>query len=905
MNKIRFTSPILTILLLLPFLFMGSVHATAVTSATCGALWKSVNPLTTNTLRSVARGGNTLVSVGMYGTILTSNDGTAWISRSSGVTSNLFAVAWGENQFVAVGYTQRLGVTSGTILTSPDGVTWANRALETRSEFNHSFNDVTWGNNQFVAVALDGTILTSNDGITWTTQSSGTTDSLWGVTWGNSRFVAVGGSSSILTSTDGVTWAWHSTNASGGTLFDVAWGDNRFVAVGSTGTILTSPDGLVWSPQTMNIPLSINASLYGVAWLSDQFISVGYDGTSNGVVLTSTDGITWTVRSPGTARVLNGVAWIDGQFAIVGQSGTILTSPCSTALLTISPSGTGSGFVTSNPSGVNCGGCSAPFSTGTNVALTATAISGSTFAGWSGGGCSGVSTCLVAMNADTTVTASFNATTSTTAVKANKQSQTIRSITFSTFNISAIGGTTTVSASATSGLPVSFSSITSSICTVSGSTVKGTAAGTCTIAANQSGSTTYSAAPQITASITVNKTAQKQTISSFSLYPTTVTVGNTATASASATSKLQVVFSSLTSSICTVSGNTVKGTAAGTCTIAANQNGNSDYAMAPQVTQNISITKQSQTINSITFYPTTLTVGNTTTVSATTSSGLAPTFSATPATVCTSTGNAVKGIAAGTCTIAANQAGNGSYVAAAQRTQTINVTGSTYTLNTFTSGTGAGTISGNTTSGYSSGTKVILTATSASNSTFAGWSGGGCSGTGPCTVIMTANTSVTASFTLIPALPGVDFASSAYRADNPFWKSGYAPARFYSDSSKSLLGQSKGNCTWYANGRLRQVGYNTASLNILTGNAGTWANLARNANITVDSHPSVGAIAQINASTSYQLGHVAVVENVNADGSLWISESSYATPGSSWDFESRTRKVAASTFDNYIHVKKP
>jgi hypothetical protein len=45
---------------------------------------------------------------------------------------------------------------------------------------------------------------------------------------------------------------------------------------------------------------------------------------------------------------------------------------------------------------------------GATVTLTASAASGSTFAGWSGG-CSGAGSCVVTLNADTTVTATFNA----------------------------------------------------------------------------------------------------------------------------------------------------------------------------------------------------------------------------------------------------------------------------------------------------------------------------------------------------------------------------------------------------------------------------------------------------------------------------------------------------------------
>src|SRR5688500_9569504 len=61
--------------------------------------------------------------------------------------------------------------------------------------------------------------------------------------------------------------------------------------------------------------------------------------------------------------------------------------------LQVQKSGTGSGTVTSNPTGINCGTtCSRSFSGGTSVTLSAVPASGSVFAGWSGGGCSGTGT---------------------------------------------------------------------------------------------------------------------------------------------------------------------------------------------------------------------------------------------------------------------------------------------------------------------------------------------------------------------------------------------------------------------------------------------------------------------------------------------------------------------------------
>jgi len=82
--------------------------------------------------------------------------------------------------------------------------------------------------------------------------------------------------------------------------------------------------------------------------------------------------------------------------------------------LTITKSGTGSGTVTSSPAGINCGSdCSEAYNTGTIVTLTTTPATGSTFTGWSGGGCSGTGTCIITMNSDKTVTATFTTTGNT------------------------------------------------------------------------------------------------------------------------------------------------------------------------------------------------------------------------------------------------------------------------------------------------------------------------------------------------------------------------------------------------------------------------------------------------------------------------------------------------------------
>src|SRR5260370_12777048 len=111
-----------------------------------------------------------------------------------------------------------------------------------------------------------------------------------------------------------------------------------------------------------------------------------------------------------------------------------------------------------------------------------------------------------------------------------------QTITFGTAPSLAVGTTGTVSATASSGLAVTFTSSTPTICAISGSTVRGVAAGTCTIAANQAGNGTYNAAPQVTQNITVGRSSQTIT---FGTAPSVV-VGGTGTVSATASSSFAV-----------------------------------------------------------------------------------------------------------------------------------------------------------------------------------------------------------------------------------------------------------------------------------------------------------------------------------------------------------------------------
>ena len=77
--------------------------------------------------------------------------------------------------------------------------------------------------------------------------------------------------------------------------------------------------------------------------------------------------------------------------------------------LSVTLAGTGTGTVTSSPAGIDCGAtCAASFVAGSTVQLTAVPAAGSTFDGWSGGGCGGTGTCSVLMNQAASVTATYS-----------------------------------------------------------------------------------------------------------------------------------------------------------------------------------------------------------------------------------------------------------------------------------------------------------------------------------------------------------------------------------------------------------------------------------------------------------------------------------------------------------------
>ena len=232
-----------------------------------------------------------------------------------------------------------------------------------------------------------------------------------------------------------------------------------------------------------------------------------------------------------------------------------------------------------------------------------------------------------------------------------------QNITFESLSDKAFGDADfSVSASASSGLPVSLAA--SGSCAISGSNVHINGVGSCSITASQSGNSNYDAATDVASSFNIAKAGQ--TISFGSLSNRTFGDSDFAV-SATATSGLAVSFAA--AGQCTVAGSQVHLVGAGSCTVTASQGGDSNYNAATEVQRSFQIAKAGQ---AITFDAIASHVFGDAdfALNAMATSGLSINFAASGN--CTINGSSVHITGAGSCTVTASQGGDSNHNAATE-----------------------------------------------------------------------------------------------------------------------------------------------------------------------------------------------------------------------------------------------
>ena len=288
----------------------------------------------------------------------------------------------------------------GSKLASPCGLCQAGRSVALSGD----------GSTALIgSVYADAAVVFTRSGSSWAQQGSGLIGSgaIGGGNEGSGVALSADGNTALLgdpSDTGNVGAAWVFTR-SGST-----WTQQGSKLVGSGGWGYTSQGysvSLSADGRTALIGGPADNDDVGAGWV---FTRSGTTWTQQGSKLVGSGGWGYNVQGSSVALSANGRTALIGGPETDGDMGAAWVFALAQSTLTVGQAGTGSGTVISQPTGISCGSsCSSAFDTDTQVNLTATPASGSTFAGWSGGGCTGTATCTVTLSSDTTITATFNA----------------------------------------------------------------------------------------------------------------------------------------------------------------------------------------------------------------------------------------------------------------------------------------------------------------------------------------------------------------------------------------------------------------------------------------------------------------------------------------------------------------
>jgi hypothetical protein len=243
----------------------------------------------------------------------------AWVLRTSGFGATAYEIGYGNGIYILCG-------NGGRLSTSTDTITWIART----SGFGTSnINATLYANNNYLIFGSGGAISISTDSIGWTARTTaGAATGILGnpnnggpsAIYANDLYFICGSSMILLISTDSIVWTQRTTNMSTLDVRSIAYGSDKtekYVISGSSSNIRSSTDTIVWTLRTLGQSATTVGSL--------QYFNQNYYAfTQGGLFVTSTDAIVWTLLRNSGVQYTSAIS--SNSLIVGGSLGWITTS---------------------------------------------------------------------------------------------------------------------------------------------------------------------------------------------------------------------------------------------------------------------------------------------------------------------------------------------------------------------------------------------------------------------------------------------------------------------------------------------------------------------------------------------------------------------------------------------------
>ena len=228
---------------------------------------------------------------------LYSSNGEDWTTGTLPIQKNWETIASGNGIIIAVGDAEN-GLNQ--CVYSTDGINWSSSTIPGGRDC-HRIRYLSGKFYAFTNTSQYDTYAVSTDGINWTQYTlpslSGSFTIWEDISYGNNKFIAISNSNVYAYSSDGINWTM-ATLPENAFWLQVCYGDNKFVITGKdTSSSLYSSDGINWTSS--NLPKSGNWSV--LLFNGKEFVTLDY-------------------YKEYYAYSLNGIDWIQGTLSSGFQS---------------------------------------------------------------------------------------------------------------------------------------------------------------------------------------------------------------------------------------------------------------------------------------------------------------------------------------------------------------------------------------------------------------------------------------------------------------------------------------------------------------------------------------------------------------------------------------------------------